>query len=327
MMKRTLLPLALLGVLFATRHASSEEDPLPELSAVAERYVAAYNGKDLDSIVSLYTEEAEMLDDADVAIASGREEIRSLFEFSFADAPGRRVALEVTSVRRIAPNLVVEEGVARFSAEEGDEEDSFLPYSAILTKGEGDAWQIASTRQLRMDEDAPDDPLLGLRGLAGEWVMQAEGMQMELFLEEGPSGSYLLGVATMTTAAEGEMITEIRVGYDPLAKQVRWWTFDEAGGFGSGAWQPLEGGRWLVRTNGVTADGESSSAIQELSFEGEDTIVWESTRRFLDGEAQPDLQLRLVRRPPAPSLFEDNTGEAETDTAVEETPAPPSDPE
>lgn len=295
---------AVLSLLLASSSVVAQEDPISRLAKVAERYVDAYNGKDLDAIVSLYTAEAEMLDEVETAIASGRDEIRARFEASFAESPKRQIALEVFSVRQIAPNLVVEEGTARFSGEDGEEEEQAIGYTALLTKVADGDWLIASTRELPSEPAEAPDPLEGLRSLVGEWVMQADGLQMDLFVWESTRGAQLLGSATMTTPADGTLSTDLRIGYDPLAKQVRWWTFDEAGGFASGTWQPVED-HWLVRTNGVTADGEASSALQELSFEGEDAILWESTRRFLDGEPQPDLVLRLVRRPPDPSLFEE----------------------
>lgn len=291
---------------------AAQDDPVAELTGFAESFVAAYNEKDLDAIVALYTEEAEIVDEDDSSLVSGRGEIRELFSDSFAEAPDRQVALEVLSVRQIAENLVVEEGVAQFSDSGEGEADSEISYSAILVKSGDEGWLIATSRELFTDI-VETDPLEPLALLEGDWIMQGDQMQMELSLQFSPSGRTLQGSAFVTTPAEGIMETEIRIGYDAARRQIRWWTFDEEGGFAQGSWQPLEDS-WLVRTNGVTATGETNSAIQELTFEDDDTVSWKSTHRFLDGVALPDSDLRLVRLPPAPSLSFEAVVEPDAET-------------
>ncbi|MBU6178022.1 MAG: nuclear transport factor 2 family protein [Verrucomicrobia bacterium] len=311
-----------LSILLAALLGSAVAQPLPaqdgsaaELSAVAERYVAAYNAKKIDDILALFSPSAEMLDEIDGLSASGPDEIRAIFESSFGKFPDRKISLEVGSVREIATNVVIEEGIARFSGEVPNEEGAAVAYAATLVKDPEKGWLIASSREIALKTPEPD-PMTLLPPLAGEWVMQGEQMRMELVLDYTPSGRALIGSAFITTPAEGTMETEIRIGYDASVSQIRWWTFDDVGGFAQGTWQPLEDGSWLVRTNGVTADGETTSAIQTLKLETEDVIQWNSTHRFMNGESLPDSELRLARRPPAPTLS------LETETPPAETPAP-----
>lgn len=294
----------------------AQDDPVPALSGFAKSFVDSYNGKNLDAIVALYTDGAEIIDEGESSLVSGREEIRELFSTSFTESPNRKIELEVLSVRQIAETVMVEEGVARFSDSGEGEADSEVPYSAILVKNGGSGWLIASSRELATDI-AEADPLKPLYPLEGDWTMQGDQMRMDLSLELSPSGRSLHGTALVTTPAEGTMETEIRIGYDAARRQIRWWTFDELGGFAQGTWQPLEDS-WLVRTNGVTATGETTSAIQELTFEeGDNTVSWKATHRFLDGAALPDADLRLVRLPPAPSLtFEEDPQAIGEDTGA-----------
>lgn len=324
---KTKLAALLLGLVFsiiATSRGQDENagDPndLADLSGLAERYVSAYNEKKLDDIVAMYTEEAELVDDIDGFIATGREEIQEIFAVSFETSPNRKLALDVLSVRKIAQGLVVEEGIARFSDEAGESEESSVFYSAILVKQADGPWLIASSREIDFagGDDSETDPLADLYSLEGDWTLQSDGMTMDLSLYLSPNGRYLLGSALTSSPSDGEMETDIRIGFDASLGQIRWWTFDDLGGFAQGTWQPLEAS-WLVRTNGVTADGEPNSAIQELVFEDDDTIVWKSTHRFLSGLALPDAELRLVRRPPAPAL----TFFTDEDVSEE---SPPSDP-
>lgn len=301
---------------------AAEEESTAALADVAERFVAAYNDKNLEAILSLYTPEAEMIDEIDGLAAAGPEQIREIFESSFGKFPDRRIALEVLSVRQVAENVVIEEGITRFSGEVPNEEGEAVAYSAVLVKHPEKGWLIASSREIATDAPVAD-PLEGLYPLEGDWILQGDQMRMELSLGLSPSGRFLVGSAFTSTPDAGEMETEIRIGLDPSTGQIRWWTFDDAGGFGGGIWQPSENG-WTVRSNGVTADGENNTAIQRLTFEGDDTIVWDSTDRYLDGTPLPDLQLRLVRRPPAPALsfVGPEGGEPEEDSAPASDDAP-----
>jgi uncharacterized protein (TIGR02246 family) len=316
---RILLLAVLLGTSLSPA-VPAQDGSTTELSEVAERYVAAYNAKKLDDILVLFTPSAEMIDEIDGLSASGLDEIRGIFERSFSKFPDRQIALDVVSVREIASNVVIEEGVARFSGEVPNEEGDAVAYAAVLVKDPEKGWRIASSRELAVESHV-EDPMKALPPLAGEWVLQGEQMQMELVLDYTPSGRALIGSAFITTPAEGTMETEIRISYDASVSQVRWWTFDDVGGFAQGTWQPLADGSWLVRTNGVTADGESTSAIQTLAMETEDVILWKSTHRFMNGQAQPEVELRLVRRPPPPSLPLE-TGPATAADGEEETANP-----
>ncbi len=293
------ISLLLVPCLFVASLAAQDEE-LPALAAVAEKFVKSYNDKDLDAIMTLYTEQAEFADENDAVYAAGLEQIRGVFDDSFREMPDRKIALDVLSVRPLSQNVMVEEGIARFSGQSEAGEAAAVPYSAVLVKQGEAGWKIASSRELQTEPPAPD-PLAGLYELEGDWVLHADQMRMDLSFELGGSGRYLIGGALVSTPDEGDLHTDIRIGYDASTRQVRWWTFDDMGGFSQGTWQAIEGG-WLVRTNGVTADGEVTSAIQELRFEGADEIVWDSTKRFVDGQQQPDLNLRLVRRPPEPGL-------------------------
>lgn len=313
--------LPLLALLFGASFlplSAQEQDPASELASVAERFVAAYNEKNLANVLALYTDDAEMIDEIDGLAASGKDAIQSIFESSFSKYPDRRIALEVIDVRQVAPTVVIEEGITRFSGEVPNEEGDAIAYSAVLVKDAEKGWLIASSREIASTA-AIVDPLEGLYPLEGDWMLQGDQMQMDLSLALSDSGRFLVGSAFTSTPDAGGMLTEIRIGFDPSLSQIRWWTFDDLGGFGQGVWQPIENG-WLVRSNGVTADGEVSTAIQRLTFEEDDTIVWDSTDRFLNGVALPDLQLRLVRRPPAPA-FSFVGPDAAGEQAAEEAPA------
>ena len=308
-MKCLLSSLLALLLSFVPNYLLAQDEEIEGLSSLAEQFVAAYNEKDIEAILSLYTSEAELSDDSDAVYASGISQIQEVFEESFESQPSRRLALEVLSVRQISTNVVIEEGFAYFSEEASDEVLETTGYSAVLVKN-AEGWRIGASREIPTEAES-SAPLADLYPLTGEWVLHGDQMKMELSLAVSPSGAFLLGSAHTSTPDEGDMTTEIRIGQDPSTGEIRWWTFDEAGGFAHGNWQQ-EGDSWLIKTEGTTADGEKTSAVQSLTFEDENTIAWESTHRFIDGQPIPDTELRLVRRPPEPELLLSTVDENES---------------
>ena len=86
------------------------------------------------------------------------------------------------------------------------------------------------------------------------------------------------------------------VGWDPIAGQIRSWTFDSEGGFGEGLWIQ-DGNQWLVKASFVLADGSRASALNVYTFVDNDTIRWQSTNREIAGELQPNIpEVTVVRQ-------------------------------
>lgn len=91
-----------------------------------------------------------------------------------------------------------------------------------------------------------------------------------------------------------------RIGWDPLAKQIRSWVFDSQGGFGDGLWT-RDGDQWTVKLNGVRRDGKVASATNVYLHVSKGRAVFESRDRVVGGEAMPDSgAIPIVRQPPKP---------------------------
>jgi hypothetical protein len=169
-----------------------------------------------------------------------------------------------------------------------------------LLKSDAGAWQIASTRSLKDVTEAAGQ-LAGLAEvLKGEWTCRADGVQLDLAFGWDASGKFLIGeMLTSTADAEPQQGT-IRIGWDASRKSIVSWMFDTKGGSTHGVWTPDENG-WRIRSEGSTADGETLSAAQQLATEGNETLIWKAMHRIIDGQAQPDKVLRMVRQAPAPA--------------------------
>ncbi|MEX1049721.1 MAG: nuclear transport factor 2 family protein [Akkermansiaceae bacterium] len=289
--------------LACTSQARAEEfsPDIAGLQQAAADFVTAYNKRDAAAIAALFTEEGEMADITGTKLTSGRGEIQARYEEIFDGTPAL-MALEVGSVRIVAANLAIEDGIVHITpaADEEHPPRSFS-YTAVLMKNAENIWQIASTRDLA-DVTTADGNLAELANtLKGEWTSRtSDGVQLDLAFGWDATGKSVVG-ETLTTTADSEPQTgSVRLGWNAAKKSIVSWIFDAKGGVTEGVWTPTAGG-WLVRVEGTTAEGETITLNQKLTAEGENTLIWSATNRVVNGELQPDTSLRIARQAPEPS--------------------------
>jgi uncharacterized protein (TIGR02246 family) len=296
---KTLGALALACALQA--HAEEPSSVIAGLQKAAADFVTAYNNRDAAAIAALFTEEGEMADITGTKLNSGRAEIQARYEEIF-EGEAAQMALEVDSVRIVAPNLAIEDGTVHITLLAEDElPPRSVHYTAVLMRNADNVWQIASTRDLA-DVTAADGNLAELaETLKGEWTSRTrDGVQLDIAFGWDPSGKFIAGETLTHTADSVPQQGTIRIGWNAAKKSIVSWIFDANGGVIQGVWTPtLEG--WRVRAEGTTAEGETITLNQKLTVDGQNTLIWSSTNRVVDGELQPDASLRIVRQAPEPS--------------------------
>jgi uncharacterized protein (TIGR02246 family) len=295
----TRLALALL----ATSGLRAQDEPAPELAGLrqaAADFVLAYNAKDPAAIAALFTENGEITGPDGSPGASGRAEIQASYAETLAADDAPSIAIEVDSVRLVGKDLAIEDGTFHLTPPGDDSPAKSTAYTAVLQKDGSGAWRIASTRALRDATDATGRLADLAAVLKGDWTCQKDDLRLDLAFGWDGSGKFLAGEMLATTPDAEPQTTTLRFGWDAARKTVTWWSFDDGGGFAKGDWTATDKG-WLIRTEGTTADGESTSANQTLVPEGKDTLLWTAKDRLVDGEKLPDVELRLVRRAPEPA--------------------------
>ncbi|WP_193215102.1 YybH family protein [Luteolibacter marinus] len=280
------------------------EEPSPEiagLESAASKFIQSYNARDAAGIAALFTEDGEMSDLKGEELISGRADIEAHYADVFADEDAPSVAVEVASVRIVAPTLAIEDGTVHYTPPGDDEPARSADYTAALLKGDDGEWKIASTRNLGDATSAAGHLADLAAGLKGDWTAMKDGMRLDLAFGWDDTGNYLAGEMLSTAADAPPQTTTIRFGWDGAHGTICCWTFDDEGGFAKATWTPDSTG-WAVSTEGTTAGGESMSANQHLNFVDDNTIVWKVTRRLINGEPQPASELRVVRQTPEPSV-------------------------
>jgi hypothetical protein len=146
------------------------------------------------------------------------------------------------------------------------------------------------------DDAGPAPPLEVLDWLVGTWVDEGEDSIIVTNCSWTKNRKFLKRSFKVKIDEEVTLEGDQFVGWDPLAGQIRSWTFDSEGGIGEGLWIQ-DGNRWLVKASFVLADGARASSLNVYTYVDADTIRWQSTNREIAGELQPNIpEVTVVRQ-------------------------------
>lgn len=267
----------------------------------AQDFVDAYAARDAKAIGELFTEEAEFLDELGVRV-EGRDAIVNRFEQAFANSPDALIeSIDITKVKYLGDSVALEEGFV-MSSESEDMPRTSNKYAAIHQKGDDGVWRISILKDFPREESGRTEQLAQLSWMVGEWVNESSDTLVETTCRWSDDQNYLLRQFVVKTADGREMSGVQRIGWDPIRKKLRSWTFDSEGGFFSGYWARTSDG-WLITSEGVSADGEpvvASATYQLVSF---DRIVWQY-KTLIVGDSVTDSHapVTMVKKSPVPAL-------------------------
>ncbi|MBS0203303.1 MAG: SgcJ/EcaC family oxidoreductase [Planctomycetes bacterium] len=279
--------------------ATIELKDIDAIKLLAVSFEKAYNAANAREIASQFTENAEVVDE-DGDVIEGRARIEARFAELFQEYPKAHIAIEVTSVRQLGPDLAMEYGLSMTTLTP-DKPVSRSPYTLVHVKRDG-KWQVASLRDF--PEEAPDttasDQLQSLKWLVGHWVDESSDGRVETKCQWSADGNYLLQDYNVRTR-RGEMHGTQRIAWDPLRHVIRSWAFDDSGAFTEATWTSVENA-WILKVEGVTPDGRGASATRTVTPINDDSYQIDSTNVVVGNELLPDTSVRVVRQPPTPSL-------------------------
>lgn len=279
----------------AAKSAATAE--LDELQAAAAAFEKAFNAGDAAAIGGQFLEHAEAVDE-DGNVLTGRAAIETRFAELFKDFPKARIAVELTSLRRLGPDVAVEDGFSATTLDP-DEPGVRSPYTVVHLRRQG-KWHIASVRDFPADAPAvtAHAQLQSLDWLVGHWVDESADGRVETTCHWSEDGNYLLQDYVVKTA-RGELDGTQRIGWDGLRQTIRSWAFDRSGAFTEAFWTPTESG-WILKVEGVTPDGRSASGTRVVTLLNRDAFRIDSTSVVIGNELTPDTSVQVVRQPPQP---------------------------
>jgi hypothetical protein len=143
---------------------------------------------------------------------------------------------------------------------------------------------------------SPGDSLHSLEWLLGEWTGMTDNAVVLVSAHWCDGGAFIERNIVVRPAGQPEIGGTQRIGWDPIRRRIKCWTFDSQGGTGEGYWQ-REGKSWIVESDEVLADGETSSTISKFTPQGKDRFLWDVERASVDGAILPKQQIEFVRAP------------------------------
>lgn len=276
----------------ATRQAEDEK----AIRAADEAFVQGYNKGDSKALTALFTEDAEVIE-ADGDRYEGRALIEERLAETFSSNPGTKIAFDVEAIRFLNPDVAKEEGRSIVTPPKGAPVSRL--YTVLYAKREG-RWLISSVREEADPFVRPHDRLKDLEWMIGDWVDEGSDSVVRLNCRWSEDENFLIRSFTVKLQGRPVMTVTQRIGWDPVAKQVRSWEFDSEGGFGEGRWS-RDGDRWVVKHTGVRPDGTTASATNTTVRERPDLVRWVSSERTVgDTLISEDDAYVLVRVAPEP---------------------------
>lgn len=283
----------------ATSAMSEEADPnkasLEALATNAQAFVKAHNDGNAEAISKLFIPEGEIILSSG-EIVSGRAEIQQFYSDLFSGEARPRAALEAGSVRFVTPKLAIEDGTLHVTRPTGEVISHH--YTSTQMQQDDGSWLTASIRDEIEDIAPASEKLLPLEWLIGDWIIEKNGLRTFLTFKWSDDGPFIDGKAVTEMAGEEDTGATYRIGWNNNRKNYISWAFDSFGGHMVSQWTRT-GTSWLLRTSGVTADGEVNQSTQTIepdpSFQN---YTWSTRDQTIGGNSLPDGSVRVVKRPP-----------------------------
>lgn len=277
-----------------------EEEAQTAVRESAKGFAEAYNRHDAKALAAGFTVGGELVTE-EGAVLKGREAIEKHFAAVFAAAPKATIGIRVDAIRALGSEAAIEEGMVE-SSTGPEHHPERSQYIAIHVK-QGGEWLVARARDFPADA-APHpihERLKDLDFLTGDWIGEGEGVLTHTSCRWTDNGNYLVQDFTIRLAGRVAVTGSTRIGWDQQSQQIRSWTFDSDGSFSEARWTGA-GYEWMLKSQGVTHEGRSSTATTLLKRVDGTTLSWESRDRVEGGVLTPAIGPIVVkRRPPAPA--------------------------
>jgi len=268
-----------------------------EIRAFDALYVKDYGNADSKALTARFTEDAEVIED-DGYRYQGRALIEKRLAETFAASKGAKLTIEIDAIRVLGQDVAKEEGRTIVTSAKG-EPLAHHRYTALLIKQNGN-WVISSLREELDPLVSPHDRLNVLAWLVGDWIDEGDDSVVQINCRWSDDGNFLIREFRVKHQGKEAMKVTQRIGWDPVAGQIRSWEFDSEGGFGEGKWGG-DGDRWVIKHTATRPDGVTVTATHITVKERPDLVRWSATDRVVGSEPIPNGERNaFVKVPPAP---------------------------
>lgn len=277
----------------AVQAAENDAEQKAAIKKTAEEFVAAYQKGDAKALAEFWTPDGDIVDE-DGSIVKGRKAIEESFAELFASQKGLKLRIDVASLRFPTADLAIEDGTTAVLSPDGTAPRRNR-YTNLLVKKDG-KWLLSSVREAAYAEPSNFEFLRGLDWMVGDWVDETDKVPAgHVSFEWAPGRNFL--VATRTADFK-DVIQDNGVqwiGWDPVAKQIRSWSFEADGGFGQSVWSK-DGGKWIIKTTATVADGSKVTGTIIVTPVNADMVTWQFKDRTVNEKSVPDTKEIKMKR-------------------------------
>lgn len=254
--------------------------------ANAKAYEDAYTKADVAALAAFFTDDAEYTAE-DGTCYKGRTEIEACLSDALRLNKGAKLAITPESATPLTSDVMVEKGLTVTTLPSGSQASS--QYTAVHVNKQG-KWKMSHLVENPVPLPSGAERLSELTWLLGSWTEadKEAGVTIHSTYQAARGGNFLTRNVTVKRGAEPEMEGWQIIGWDPVAENIRSWTFDDGGGYSEGTWT-RDGNRWLIREVGYAPDGGRTSADNTITKISEDKLTWSSANRTLNGDPLPSV--------------------------------------
>jgi uncharacterized protein (TIGR02246 family) len=290
------VPAVLVGLTVLPGLAQDRKSSPKEAAAIqknAEAFVAAFEKGDAKTLAAFWAPDGDYTDQTGRRLV-GREAIEKAFEELFAEVKGLKVGIQSLSLRFVTPDVAIEDGITEVYPP-GGQPPSRARYTNVHVKREGQ-WLLSSVRDAMFTPPSNYEHLRGLEGTIGDWAGENGNGEVErLSLVWAENQNFITGTFATTLKHFSLGNLKVWIGWDPVAKNVRSWSFDAAGSFGEGTWTQ-DGKKWAVKSSMTLPDAKKVTGTQVITLVDPDTITLQRKDISVDGKAVPDTKEIKLRR-------------------------------
>jgi uncharacterized protein (TIGR02246 family) len=259
----------------------------------AREFTEAFDRGDAVALARHFTTDAVYIDENGQRF-EGQKSIQREYEILFANHSKLHLQLEVDSIRLVNATTAIEEGRLAMTPQPPGAIRVMSRYTAIHIRQDG-KWRMVDVRDTRVEMLPDYGQLEDLDWLVGTWNTANQDTQIEVKTRWIENHHFLTRSHSVTESGKTTSTGLQIIGLDPSTGQITCWSFTSDGGHAIGVWAPHARG-WIIQTLGTMNDGTTTSAINMLSREDKNTLVWKSAERFVGDTPLPDTQEVTLKR-------------------------------
>lgn len=264
-----------------------------EVRKAISAYVDAFNENDLEAVENFLAEDVTYTDHSTGEESVGRDAIVDSIRATKKASPDAKMLVNVERVRLIKPDVAIVNGLSVVDIPgEAPVQSQFQ--SVVMKTDAGWVLQSVTESEVPVPKSA-SEALAPLSWLVGSWEDVGDDHTVRTETNWAPGGAYIIRSFSVIQQDDAQRQGTQIIGWDAKTQQIRSWTFNLDGSFGSGTWSK-NGEDWLIQSTQTLSDGRAAAGTYILSAKDSDTVQIRLIGHSIDGTPQPTRPAVTVTR-------------------------------